>query len=116
MAGTKLGNILGVKKEEEADNHKDYKVESRYADHMADEENEKASEFAKKKSITQQRQYLPVFAAREELLKVRSPFYAWTAGGKVFRIQCFQNSPSSEIETRRTPPNSSCLIPATGDP
>ena len=74
LAGTKLGNILGVKKEEEADDHKDYKVGGRYAEHMAGEETEKSSEFAKKKTITQQRQYLPVFAVREELLTVRETF------------------------------------------
>lgn len=72
LAGTKLGEILGVKKEDETDERKDFKEENQYAKHMSENNSEeaKSSEFAKKKTITQQRQYLPVFAVREELLKV----------------------------------------------
>lgn len=72
LAGTKLGEILGVKKEDETDERKDYKEENQYAKHMSENNSEeaKSSEFAKKKTITQQRQYLPVFAVREELLKI----------------------------------------------
>lgn len=34
------------------------------------EKNEASSEFAKKKSLREQREYLPVFAVRQELLNI----------------------------------------------
>ncbi|XP_014681833.1 PREDICTED: pre-mRNA-splicing factor ATP-dependent RNA helicase PRP16-like [Priapulus caudatus] len=75
LAGTKLGNIMGVKKEEEKDDavkedgSVDFKKEHKFADHMQ-AKTEAASEFAKKKTLLQQRQYLPIFAVREQLLTV----------------------------------------------
>lgn len=72
LAGTKLGNILGVKKEEDEDSKEgedSYKDNQKFAEHMKDK-NEASSEFAAKKSIKEQRQYLPIFAIREELLNI----------------------------------------------
>lgn len=72
LAGTKLGNILGVKKEKEEggeDDEGNYKDNQKFAEHMKDK-NEASSEFASKKSIKEQRQYLPIFAIREELLNI----------------------------------------------
>ncbi|KAF7244556.1 Pre-mRNA-splicing factor ATP-dependent RNA helicase PRP16 [Varanus komodoensis] len=78
LAGTKLGNLMGIKKEEEEegpnqilaeDGTVDYKTEQKFADHMK-EKSEASSEFAKKKSIVEQRQYLPIFAVQQELLTV----------------------------------------------
>ncbi|XP_034251068.1 pre-mRNA-splicing factor ATP-dependent RNA helicase PRP16 [Thrips palmi] len=75
LGGTTIGNIMGVKKKEEEDvgmgddDRADYKTEQKFADHMKDTP-AASSEFAKKKSILQQRQYLPVFAVRQELLNV----------------------------------------------
>uniref|UniRef100_A0A2P2HW90 RNA helicase n=1 Tax=Hirondellea gigas TaxID=1518452 RepID=A0A2P2HW90_9CRUS len=75
IAGTQLGDIMGVKKEDENDNRKieegetDYKADQKFADHMKDT-NGAASEFSKKKTLTQQRQYLPAYAVRQELLRV----------------------------------------------
>lgn len=72
LAGTKLGNILGVKKEQEEDSKEDedsYKENQKFAEHMKDK-SEASSEFAAKKSIKEQRQYLPIFAIREELLNI----------------------------------------------
>ncbi|KAL8195159.1 UNVERIFIED_CONTAM: Pre-mRNA-splicing factor ATP-dependent RNA helicase PRP16 [Gekko kuhli] len=78
LAGTKLGNIMGIKKEEEEegasqvmaeDGTVDYRTEQKFADHMK-EKSEASSEFAKKKSIAEQRQYLPIFAVQQELLTV----------------------------------------------
>lgn len=77
LAGTALGNILGVEKTEEADekhnlekDETDYKTDHKFAQHMKDNKSQASSEFARKKSILQQRQYLPVFAVRQELLNV----------------------------------------------
>lgn len=74
LAGTKLGNILGI--EEKSDKEKigeddsvDYKKSQQFADLMNDK-SEAVSEFAKRNSIKEQRQYLPVYAVREELLKI----------------------------------------------
>lgn len=44
----------------------DYRKGQQFAEHMKDK-SEAKSDFAKKKSITQQRQYLPVFAVRQEV-------------------------------------------------
>ncbi|XP_077569946.1 pre-mRNA-splicing factor ATP-dependent RNA helicase PRP16 [Stigmatopora nigra] len=78
LAGTKLGDIMGIqKKEDEAfegqevgeDGKVDYKAEQKFADHMK-EKSEASSEFAKKKSLLEQRQYLPIFAVRQQLLNI----------------------------------------------
>jgi len=98
MAGTVIGNILGVKKEEEpADDGKrgdaqedsftkqamqplgapggeetgddDGRAEARYADHMK-KPNEAASEFARTKTIDEQRRFLPIYGCRQALLNV----------------------------------------------
>ena len=46
----------------------DYKASHRYADHMKDD-NEGVSDFARKKSIKEQREYLPIFAVRQEVCR-----------------------------------------------
>ncbi|CAG0902968.1 unnamed protein product, partial [Darwinula stevensoni] len=46
-----------------------YKEKQKYADHMK-EKGEAVSEFAKRRTLHEQRQYLPVFAVRQELLTV----------------------------------------------
>ena len=48
-----------------------YKKDSQYASHMdKDKKTEAVSTFARSKSIREQREYLPIFAVREELLKI----------------------------------------------
>ncbi|XP_064611896.1 LOW QUALITY PROTEIN: pre-mRNA-splicing factor ATP-dependent RNA helicase PRP16-like [Liolophura sinensis] len=75
LAGTRIGDIMGVKKEEEQQekvNDKgevDFKAEHKFADLMQ-EKTEAVSEFAKKRTIQQQRQYLPIYAVRNELLNI----------------------------------------------
>ncbi|XP_028811972.1 pre-mRNA-splicing factor ATP-dependent RNA helicase PRP16 [Denticeps clupeoides] len=77
LAGTKLGDIMGIKKEEDdkdgknvgEDGKVDYRTEQKFAEHMK-EKSEASSEFAKKKSLLEQRQYLPIFAVRQQLLSI----------------------------------------------
>ncbi|KAK1161997.1 pre-mRNA-splicing factor ATP-dependent RNA helicase PRP16-like [Acipenser oxyrinchus oxyrinchus] len=77
LAGTKLGDIMGIEKKEEEtpgkpvgeDGTVDYRTEQKFADHMK-EKSEASSEFAKKKTLLEQRQYLPIFAVRQELLNI----------------------------------------------
>uniref|UniRef100_A0A673CDJ7 RNA helicase n=1 Tax=Sphaeramia orbicularis TaxID=375764 RepID=A0A673CDJ7_9TELE len=79
LAGTKLGDIMGIKKTEEEDvsggkvvgedGKVDYRAEQKFAEHMK-EKTEASSEFAKKKSLLEQRQYLPIFAVRQQLLNI----------------------------------------------
>ena len=76
LAGTKLGDIMGIKQEEEkpdaavnADGDVDYKESQKFANHMSSK-TEAVSDFAMRKSISEQRQYLPVFAVRQELLRI----------------------------------------------
>ncbi len=44
----------------------DYKTSQKFAQHMSDKV-EASSDFAKRKSIAQQRSYLPVFAVRQDV-------------------------------------------------
>ena len=71
--GTTLGNIMGVKDEDTdsaapmpADVEK--KGGSKFAEHLSKQEG--ASAFSKSKTLREQRQYLPAFAVREDLLRV----------------------------------------------
>lgn len=102
LGGTNLGNILGVKEEEETnsrgekiiesseeekleartasgkntfngkekegDDQYNHKSESQFASHL--KSNTGGSAFSRSKSLREQRQYLPAFACREELMKV----------------------------------------------
>lgn len=77
LAGTSIGNIMGVKDSEtpvDSEVQEDpasinVKKDSQFASHMQ-KKNETISQFAMTKTVKQQRQYLPAFAVREELLRV----------------------------------------------
>ena len=71
LAGSALGNIMGVTRDSEKSEEgvAGGKADSQFASHMQ-EQSEAVSAFAMSKSIKEQRQYLPVFAVREELLQV----------------------------------------------
>ncbi|KAJ5142789.1 uncharacterized protein N7515_001576 [Penicillium bovifimosum] len=75
MAGSTLGNLMGVK-EDEGDSAVAMPVEETYkgggnkfARHMK-KEGGGASAFSKNKTMREQREYLPAFAVREDLLRV----------------------------------------------
>ena len=51
----------------------DFKEGAEFAGHMK-EKGEAASEFARTKTISEQRQYLPIFSVRDELLQVN---FSW---------------------------------------
>lgn len=57
---------------DEATGETDYKTSQRFAEHMRDTDNA-ATDFSKKKTMQQQRQYLPVFAVRQQVC--RPSFY-----------------------------------------
>lgn len=46
-----------------------HRADQKFAEHMK-EKSEASSDFAKKKSILEQRQYLPIFAVRQQLLNI----------------------------------------------
>jgi pre-mRNA-splicing factor ATP-dependent RNA helicase DHX38/PRP16 len=75
LAGTRLGTILGIKKKEDEgdkgdkDGESDYKSSQQYSEHFKDK-NEAVSQFAMSKSLREQRQFLPIFAVRQQLLQV----------------------------------------------
>ncbi|KAJ5278916.1 hypothetical protein N7478_004288 [Penicillium angulare] len=75
MAGTALGNLMGVK-EDEGDSAVAMPVEevykgggNKFAKHLKKEEGG-ASSFSRSKTLREQREYLPAFAVREDLLRV----------------------------------------------
>lgn len=90
LGGTTLGNIMGVKEEEERDSHGrringeedesgnagsdgarddgslDPRSDSKFATHL--QKSKGASEFSRGKTLKEQRQYLPAFAVRDDLM------------------------------------------------
>ncbi|XP_045766491.1 pre-mRNA-splicing factor ATP-dependent RNA helicase PRP16 [Maniola jurtina] len=72
LEGTKIGNIMGIQKQEEEMEEGPTKQAYKYAEHMDKEgqEPESKSDFVKRLTITEQRRFLPVFAVREELMQV----------------------------------------------
>ncbi|KAL9029554.1 MAG: hypothetical protein Q9196_002218 [Gyalolechia fulgens] len=73
MAGTALGNLMGVKEDEgdsaaPAPGEADVKSSSKFAEHLKRQDGQ--STFSKSKTLREQREYLPAFAVREELLRV----------------------------------------------
>jgi pre-mRNA-splicing factor ATP-dependent RNA helicase DHX38/PRP16 len=73
MAGTTLGNVMGVK-EDEGDSavaipgEGEKQSSNKFSDHMKSSQG--SSDFSKSKTLREQREYLPAFAVREDLLKV----------------------------------------------
>jgi len=84
LGGTRMGKAVGVKEgdkqsegeneesaaSETADGEIDYKKASGFASHMKKNKDGPVSDFAKEKTIRQQREFLPVFTVRDELLTV----------------------------------------------
>ena len=91
LGGSRMGDAMGIERPKEDDDGKgpnavelgssdknenddtvDYKTENTFAKHMKEQKktNQAQSEFAKTKSIKEQREYLPVFSVRNELLDV----------------------------------------------
>ncbi|KAK0208098.1 P-loop containing nucleoside triphosphate hydrolase protein [Desarmillaria ectypa] len=81
LGGTSLGNIMGVKDEEaeaeaEAERQEkenkgekeNYKGDSKFATHL--KASSGVSFFAKSRTLKEQREYLPAFACREDLMKI----------------------------------------------
>ncbi len=75
VAGTALGNLMGVK-DEDTDSARPIAAEeeikpqntNKFSDHL--KKSEGASSFSQSKTLREQREYLPAFAVREELLRV----------------------------------------------
>ena len=73
VAGTALGNLMGVKEDEgdsaaHAPGEEEVKSGNKFAEHLKSSEGQSA--FSKSKSLREQREYLPAFAVREDLLRV----------------------------------------------
>ena len=73
VAGTALGNLMGVKEDEgdsaaPAPGEEEHKGSNKFADHVKKSEGQ--SDFSKSKTLREQREYLPAFAVREDLLRV----------------------------------------------
>jgi pre-mRNA-splicing factor ATP-dependent RNA helicase DHX38/PRP16 len=73
VAGTALGNLMGVK-EDEGDSaaavpgEGEKRESNKFSDHMKKSQGQ--SDFSKSKSLQEQRQFLPAFAVRDDLLQV----------------------------------------------
>ncbi|KAK9707548.1 hypothetical protein RND81_07G204300 [Saponaria officinalis] len=78
LAGSKLGDILGVEKTAEQidadkaevgeDGEIDFKEDAKFAQHLKKDEG--VSDFARTKTMSEQRQYLPIFSVRDELMQL----------------------------------------------
>lgn len=77
LGGTKIGNIMGIEKKRDDEDEKfdadkdeaDYRRGQKFAEHMVGD-SEKQTDFSRKKTILEQRRFLPAFACRQELLNV----------------------------------------------
>ncbi|CAF1466051.1 unnamed protein product [Rotaria sordida] len=72
LDGAKLGNILGIKCHDQKDDQSediDYKKSQKFAEHMQ-EKTDAISDFARKRTIDEQRKFLPIYAIRDDLLKI----------------------------------------------
>lgn len=72
LAGTNIGNIMGIEKKEDDEDKGDessFKDDHKFAEVMQ-EKNEAVSEFATKHTLKQQRQLLPIYAVRNQLLTI----------------------------------------------
>ena len=77
LAGSRLGDILGVKSEEKdedldetGEDDANYKNTHQFAKYIKQNQQEGNSHFSRTKSLQQQRQYLPIYASREELMRL----------------------------------------------
>ncbi|KAI3329390.1 P-loop containing nucleoside triphosphate hydrolase protein [Xylariaceae sp. AK1471] len=75
MAGTTLGNLMGVKEDEgdsalpiAAEDDEAKSNNNKFSEHM--KKNDGASNFSQSKTLKEQREFLPAFAVREDLLRV----------------------------------------------
>jgi pre-mRNA-splicing factor ATP-dependent RNA helicase DHX38/PRP16 len=73
VAGTMLGNLMGVKDDEgdsaaPAPAEEERKASNKFAEHMKSSQGQSA--FSRSKTLREQREYLPAFAVREDLLRV----------------------------------------------
>jgi pre-mRNA-splicing factor ATP-dependent RNA helicase DHX38/PRP16 len=77
LAGSRLGDLLQVKQRDDetesvqldSEGNFDYKKSNQYADSLGKKQ-EAVSEFSKSKTLTEQREYLPVFSVRGHLIKL----------------------------------------------
>ena len=75
IAGTQLGNLMGVKVEDSKDERRledgtdDFKADQKFAEHMKNTDSA-SSKFAKTKSMSEQRKYLPAYAVKEDVLRI----------------------------------------------
>ena len=70
-----MGNVLGIVEEKEADEEEDddnynAKAGSQFKEHMNVEQKGGATAFSRSKPIKQQREFLPIYASRAELLHI----------------------------------------------
>lgn len=94
LGGSRMGEAMGLKEEggeegkegtstkgaagstgageggEEEEEDYDYRKDSKFSEHLKEMKKEGQSEFSKSKSMAEQRQYLPIYTVREELLNV----------------------------------------------
>jgi pre-mRNA-splicing factor ATP-dependent RNA helicase DHX38/PRP16 len=77
LAGTNLGNLMGVKEDEgdsalpiatEEEEKKTASNSNKFSEHM--KKTQGASDFSQNKTLKEQREFLPAFAVREELMRV----------------------------------------------
>eukprot|EP00743_Colponemidia_sp_Colp-15_P007008 GILK01007563.1.p1 GENE.GILK01007563.1~~GILK01007563.1.p1 ORF type:complete len:1219 (+),score=255.03 GILK01007563.1:307-3657(+) len=82
LAGSKMGSIISADGENtqqtdptkrtttEQQDDEDYKSSSQFASALAKQKTAASSDFARSKTMKEQREYLPIFAIREELMNV----------------------------------------------
>jgi len=75
LAGTKMGTLLGVEQTDDreakdTDDHTDFREAQKFKDHMNVNQEGGKTEFSRKKTMKEQREFLPVYAVRQQLLQL----------------------------------------------
>lgn len=71
LAGSKMGDLLKIQKEVKEEESSDYsRKDNQFAHQFAKQSGGAVSDFARFKSMQEQREFLPVFAVKEELMTI----------------------------------------------
>eukprot|EP00913_Durusdinium_trenchii_P024808 g23284.t1 len=117
LSGSKMGNIMGVNKKTDndkkdddvSDDEFDHKASNQYGQALKKQKTEAQSEFAKTRSIKQQRESLPVYQVRSDLIDLlrehndQPASFAIMAFRLTYRRQCRYNTKSNKQRVVKTP-------------
>ncbi|KAF1743813.1 hypothetical protein MXB_492 [Myxobolus squamalis] len=73
LSGTRMGDLMGVKKTEGGEHEyhdEEMQEEKKFSELIKDSKMSGSTDFSSRRTLTEQRQFLPIFAVRQELINV----------------------------------------------